>query len=69
MLEITNDRTKKFFFVGYCQIHCIEQHVLQTSKGFCFLLLLFLGSLQNAQRDTVNLAVIDSFRSEFTVNL
>ena len=27
---------KKFFFVGYCQIHCIERHVLQTSKGFCF---------------------------------
>ena len=58
---------KKFFFVGYCKIRCIERHVLQTSKGFFFFL--FLGSLQNAQRDTVNLAVIGSFRSEFTANL
>ena len=59
---------KQFVFVGYCQIHCIERHILQTSKGFCFFVL-FLGSLQNAQRDTVNLAVIESFRSEFTANL
>ena len=60
---------KKFFFVGYYQIHCIEWHVLQTSKGFFFFFFLFLGSLQNAQRDTVNLAVIESFRPEFTTNL
>ena len=25
---------KKFVFVGYCEIHCIERHILQTSKGF-----------------------------------
>ena len=44
------------------------------SGTFCkllrdFFFFLFLGSLQNAQRDTVNLAVIESFRSEFTANL
>ena len=68
MLEITNDRTKKIFFVG------LTTKFIVLSDTFCkllrdFVFFLFLGSLQNAQRDTVNLAVIESFRSEFTANL